>query len=129
MRYLVYIALVAALSGCSKRTLIASEEESFEQFYISFHEDESFQLSRVKFPLEGKLYSLEGSQSWSKKDWIPHVQKVTDITDPDYDTNIIRKELEVIDKVRLRETGFSIERRFQKIKGKWYLVYYQTINL
>lgn len=129
MRYLVCIALVAALSGCSKRTLIASEEESFEQFYISFHEDESFQLSRVKFPLEGKLYSLEGSQSWSKKDWIPHVQKVTDITDPDYDTNIIRKELEVIDKVRLRETGFSIERRFQKIKGKWYLVYYQTINL
>ncbi|WP_421875448.1 DUF4348 domain-containing protein [Marinoscillum sp.] len=117
------------LVGCSKKLNTSRVDESFDEFYDQFHQDVDFQLSRVQFPLEGEYVDLDGEKPWRKEEWEPHVQKVTDISDPEYDTEIIRKETVVIDKVWLRDSGFSIERRFEKLDGKWYLVYYQTINL
>ena len=125
----MYATVVMFMAGCSNKVTISKIDEPFDSFYDQFHSDIYFQLSRVQFPLGGELVSIDGGEPWTKEDWEPHLQKVTDISDPEYDTEIIRKDEEVIDKVWLRDSGFSIERRFEKIKGKWYLVYYQTVNL
>lgn len=125
----MYTLAVMIMASCSKKVAISKIDEPFDAFYDQFHSDAEFQLSRVQFPLEGELVSIDGGEPWTKEDWEPHLQKVTEISDPDYDTELVKKDNEVIDKVWLRDSGFSIERRFQKIKGKWYLVYYQTVNL
>lgn len=125
----IYVAAILILASCSKKVTISKVDEPFDSFYTQFHEDVDFQLSRIQFPLEGELVNIDGGEPWIKEEWEPHVQKVTDITDPEYDTEIIRTEELVTDKVWLRDAGFSVERRFQKIDGKWYLVYYQTVNL
>ncbi|MEQ8473386.1 MAG: hypothetical protein RIC35_19470 [Marinoscillum sp.] len=128
-RLLSFALLLTLAVSCSKKISTSKVAESFDEFYDRFHEDVDFQLKRIKFPLEGEYVSIEGGEPWTKADWEPHLEKVTDISDPDYDTEIIRKEKEVIDKVELRDSGFSIERRFELIEGSWYLVYYQTVNL
>lgn len=115
--------------GCSKKLGTSRVPEQFDEFYDRFHEDLAFQKSRVKFPLEGEYVGADGAKDWKSESWEMHRQKVTDISDPNYDTEIIRKEEEVIDKVQLRDAGLSIERRFQRLDGQWYLVYYKTVDL
>lgn len=130
MKKLAMCALaVMLLASCSKKVAISKVDEPFDSFYDQFHKDLDFQLTRVQFPLEGELVSLDGGEPWTKEDWEPHVQKVTDISDPDYDTEIIKTDTLVTDKVWLADSGFSVERRFKKVNGRWYLVYYQTVNL
>lgn len=123
------LATIIMLAGCSKKLTTSKIDEPFDEFYDRFHEDIDFQMERIKFPLEGENVSLDGGEPWTKDDWEPHLQKVTEISDPDYDTEIIRNDKEVTDKVQLRDSGFSIERKFELINGKWYLVYYETVNL
>ncbi|MEQ9300354.1 MAG: hypothetical protein RIF33_17405, partial [Cyclobacteriaceae bacterium] len=71
----------------------------------------------------------QGTRDWDRSSWEMHRGKVTEITESNYDTEIIRKDDEFIDKVQLRDAGFSIERRFERIKGRWYLVYYEKVDL
>lgn len=124
---LLVLLLILSLSACNKNFLRSPED--FEAFYEKFHQDETFQKERIKFPLKGRYVDVTGEQPWSETEWEMHLQKVTDIAEPDYDTEIIKKEDLVIDKVKLRDSGFYSERRFRLIKGKWYLVYFETVNL
>lgn len=130
LKYLLSLAIAATvLSGCQKKIGIASVDEDFDVFYDRFHAESDFQLDRVVFPLEGTLIDDQGTHQWNRGDWEMHRGKVTEITAAGYDTEIIRKEAEFIDKVTLRDSGFFIERRFQRIKGRWYLVYYDKVDL
>lgn len=124
------LCLIAALlAGCAKHITTSRTSEVFEEFYDRFHADERFQLDRVKFPLAGEYEGPEGSQPWVKSAWEPHKQKVSEISDPQYITDIVKTEGEVIEKVQEDGGGFYSERRFQLIDGKWYLVFYDTVNL
>ena len=114
--------------GCSKK-LTTSRVEQFDAFYDQFHTDAQFQLDRVSFPLEGKYEGPEGSIDWNKQNWEIHRQKVSEISDPNLNTELRRIDDVMIEKVQLRGGGYYAERRFQLIDGKWYLVYYETINL
>ncbi len=123
------IVLVLLISSCQKKIVVTPVDEDFETFYDRFHEEMDFQLDRVAFPLEGQLTDDQGTSSWTREGWEMHRGKVTEITASNYDTEIIRKDGEVVDKVKLRDSGFYIERRFERIKGRWYLVYYEKVDL
>lgn len=129
MKGFLIVCFVLAGLSCSKKSSPAKTAESFDSFYTQFHEDIDFQLKRTKFPLEGGYIDVEGKTPWKESDWEMHKEKVTEINEPNYDTEIIRKEDVVIDKVKLRDAGFYTERRFELIDGKWYLVYYESVNL
>ncbi len=116
-------------TACQKKITIAPVDEDFDAFYDRFHEEEDFQLDRLAFPLEGNLTDDRGTREWDRSSWEMHRGKVTEITESNYDTEIIRKEDEFIDKVQLRDAGFFVERRFERIKGRWYLVYYEKVDL
>lgn len=124
------IAMGMALAvGCSKNLTTSRSVEPFDVFYDRFHTDYSFQRERVVFPLGGAYEGPEGEEQWSLGQWEPHKQKVTEITDPQYDTEIIRTDTEVIERVQEDGGGFYSERRFQLRDKQWYLVYYATVNL
>lgn len=128
--YTFYLLLAAVLfTACQKKIAIAPVDEDFDAFYDRFHEEEDFQLDRVVFPLKGNLTNDQGTRDWDRASWEMHRGKVTEITESNYDTEIIRKDDEFIDKVQLRDAGLSIERRFERIKGRWYLVYYEKVDL
>lgn len=127
--YACVMITVLVAPSCTKRSAPSKTIENFDVFYTKFHEDLSFQLERVRFPLEGHYIDVEGDQAWDKAQWEMHRQKVTDITEPDYDTEIIKEEDAVTDRVKIRDSGFYTERRFELQNGKWYLVYYESVNL
>ncbi|MEM8894114.1 MAG: hypothetical protein AAGC88_06020 [Bacteroidota bacterium] len=126
---LLTIGMILVLGACQKKIAIAPVDEDFETFYDRFHEERDFQLDRVAFPLEGQLTDDQGTSDWTREGWEMHRGKVTEITASNYDTEIIRKDNEVTDKVKLRDAGFYIERRFEQIKGRWFLVYYEKVDL
>lgn len=127
--YYYFIILILLVVSCKTQVSTSGIGEDFDVFYDRFHQDRQFQMERVQFPLEGRNVDADGERSWTRDTWEMHKQKVTAISEPGYDTEIIRKQNEVTDKVKLRDSGFYAERHFEKIRGKWYLVYYESVNL
>jgi hypothetical protein len=123
------LILVVGLNSCQKKLAISAVDEDFDTFYARVHDELDFQLDRGIFPLEGTLTDDSGTHEWSRDGWEMHRGKVTEITASNYDTEIIRKDNEFIDRVKLRDSGFYIERKFERRKGKWYLVYYEKVDL
>lgn len=97
--------------------------EDFEKFYKRFNSDTVFQIKRVKFPLDGYQVDEMGKATWSKKNWVYHAATIYEITDPFYKTSINKEKTSVTDVVEAETGDFYFERRFELIKGKWFLVY------
>ena len=104
--------------------------ENFEEFNKLFHTDSVFQLSRVNFPIEGKLIDGFDRQSWTTKNWelmkIPVSEKASL---SDYRHLVKKNDKIVIEKFWIDNSGIIIERRFRIVDGKWFLVYYNDVNL
>ena len=47
-----------------------SKPENFDKFYNRFHTDSTFQMSRIKFPLQGKIIQGDQETKWSRDNWI-----------------------------------------------------------
>jgi hypothetical protein len=104
--------------------------ESFERFNERFHNDSTFQISRVEFPIGGKYVDDLVSRVWSADNWEILITPVSAITDTThYKHSLVRTDTFVTEKFWIEQSGFKVERRFEKKGGKWYLVYYDDINL
>ena len=89
MKYLpLFISLLLlSLVSChsSKKSINKkSNVEDFESFYTKFHKDESFQMSRIKFPLQGKMVDESGDTKWTKQNWLMMKVKIYDIDKKKY---------------------------------------------
>ncbi len=108
----------------------AVKYENYNTFYNRFHRDSLFQMSRVKFPIGGYFTDTVGEErTWSKTNWIMHRSKIQEA-----DTSIYKVNIESATTVKKEELfieggGFKVERKFQRINGKWFLVYYIDENL
>ena len=104
--------------------------ESFDKFNARFHNDSSFQVSRVEFPIGGKYVDDLVSRIWSADTWEILITPVSAITDTtQYKHSLVRTHSFVTEKFWIDQSGFKVERRFALKGGKWYLVYYDDINL
>ena len=106
--------------------------ESFDSFNTQFHSDSSFQLSRIPFPIDGQNVNDLENTRWSKKNW-EFLKTPVSLT-PDTDTAECRHSLAMSDtmvteKFWIDQSGFKVERRFKLRNGKWFLVYYDDINM
>ncbi len=106
--------------------------QQFDSFYLRFHTDSLFQLSRTIFPLEGKPEQLDttpytDTYFWPKETWILH--HLLDVRDTTYD-----QVFQVVDSTLLREiifhnpSGYSMERRFSYMDDGWHLIYYAPMR-
>jgi len=127
---LVFILTTAILTNCHSTressksyTLKNKSGEDFDKFYERFHEDSVFQVSRVKFPLDGM--SIEGSEiiQWTR-DNLPLLKtKIYDVDTTRYKVTFKKTEKMFTQKVWIEYSEFSSEYRFELIGKKWYLVY------
>ena len=102
----------------------------FIDFYKNFHQDSTYQLGHITFPIPGVLQDTSGLDSvitWTAQNWKLHRQIIPDdLWAVDF---TIPMEGIVIEFVHAREGGFWMERRFARIDSAWMLIYYQGLRM
>lgn len=133
-KYLIVILFVSGglLLSCKNQEANKTvKEESFDRFYAQFHADSLFQMQRIIFPLPGintdEMGSDESEYLWEEEDWEMHYDMNLDTTEFIIEKNIT--DSLAIEKIYKENTGFSVERTFKKLNGKWFLVSYKDVNL
>jgi len=132
-RTLLILGIISAtffIVGCSSsKNIVDKKGEDFDQFYDQFHTDVNFQSSRIVFPLKGAMEDNSGRTSWTKENWIPLKVKIQDVDSSKYKVEYEKMGNRFIQKFSLPGSGFSSEYHFEKIEGRWYLVFAEDINL
>lgn len=101
--------------------------EDFSIFYEKFHGDSSFQLERIKFPLEGlppadTVLASDEQFYWRKDDWTLH--KRIDLSNPNIKHKIKDFEFMMVEVISIQDKMF-IERRFVlSPDDEWFLMFY-----
>lgn len=101
--------------------------EDFTVFYQRFHEDTTYQIAHIPFPISGMKKSAEGiyAEPWKKHEWVfqksPMKFREFEVVMHDYGTFIE----EVI-----QDSGdrFRMKRRFSKLDTSWALIYYEEMG-
>jgi len=106
----------------------SAKAENFDQFYNRFHNDSMFQISRLRFPIEGARVTSNTSEKWTRKNWQMIKTKVFDVDTKQYKATYKKTEDTFTERVWMENSGFSIECRFKLIDGKWWLVYMKDEN-
>jgi hypothetical protein len=105
-----------------------SKVENFDKFYDRFHTDSTFQLSRIKFPLQGGYHTLDNSSKWTPQNWHMMKTRVYDVDKNKYRATYSKTETTFTQKVWIDSAGLFTECRFELIDGKWFLVYMNDEN-
>lgn len=143
MKNSIFIVLAAALiislsnftcgTPQQKQQISDAPFVEFMQFYRQFLEDSTFQMERVLFPLEGVPPRVDsttlasGKFRWQKEDWELH--RPFNFEGSDFEQQFIPFDEDLIIETIVHKSGaYASERRFAKIEGKWYLIYYAGLN-
>lgn len=132
---LFFISMGSCQSGDNKNQTATPEIDKdtpadFQEFYIQFHTDSTYQMEHILFPLDGSPAAEEhnnGDFRWTKEDWKLHSM---DHFDPDrfiVERDIVDSAL-ITEYIRDRNSGFGIKRRFAKFDKEWFLIYYSAMN-
>ena len=129
------VCLLCTVSCKDKKTEDSTKEETvtlpedFLQFYDRFHSDFDFQISRIIFPLEGKLEETgEGGMGyWHADDWTFH--RHFSEKDSHFKRAFSTKGNLVIEIIADASQTFSMERRWAKLQDGWSLIYYRSMEM
>ncbi len=104
--------------------------ETFASFNKRFHSDSGFQLSRIAFPIGGNYITAENSHGWTAGNWELLREPVRETVNINgYKHDLQKSDTTVIEIYWIESSGFRSERRFKQINGKWFLSYYDDIDL
>ena len=110
------------------RTSITVVNEDFDMFYQRFHDDTSFQLKRIKFPVNGGYTDFDTTINWTSINW-EYLKFTSEHIDTSiYNIKFERKRTKVIEQVNCKDCGFSFEMIFNLIGTKWYLTHREDNN-
>ncbi len=113
----------------SSGTASTKKAENFDNFYVRFHKDSLFQVSRVQFPLKGKKENLKGSSSWTKEKWMMIKATSNEVDRNEFNVKTVKNADSYFEGIYCKNCGFSFEMEYRLINGKWYLVYLQEKDL
>lgn len=105
-----------------------SSVEDFDKFYNRFHTDSLFQISRVKFPIDGFCVSSDTVAKWSTQNWLMMRTRIYDVDTTKYKISYNKTDKTFTERVWIENAGLVTECRFELIGGKWWLVYLQDEN-
>jgi len=151
MIYSLFITLLTLIIACKSKAPNTSNSESetqseaiasdqftslppdFKEFYIKFHEDSLYQISKIHFPLEGLPEQADpefiGEEAffWSADQWIFQKNAFPDKKKflTEY-TNVVDMLIE--EKIHDLQFGLTMIRRFSKGSDGWNLIYYAGMN-
>lgn len=102
----------------------------FEVFFEQFHQDTSFQKSRISFPLRGKISSEDGTITdyvYNQENWIVH--KPYDDMGGTFQRSYSETLGIITEKIQTVNAPYRMLRRFAKLGGEWNLIYYESMGL
>lgn len=137
MRLIIFCIQFIFLICCGNKSNLGIQDnrkhiEDFDVFYSRFFQDSTFQRGRINLPLKGSIKYNDGTsikkESWDgkeviitpKKDFFKEYKNLT------YD--LIKSDTLVVEKMWIKNSGFSVERYFKQKSGKWYLDKYNINN-
>ena len=141
MKYVFIMLLLSLCIACGNRTADPSQKMAetvanfgdFEDFYKRFHWDSTFQISRINFPLEGlpqdadSSIIVENNFHWTKENWTMH--RGFEELKNDFTQEFIPFGTDIITERIIHVSGtVGMIRRFARLNGKWYLIYYAGLN-
>ena len=134
IQFLFFLTILFSAFSCKTGKKTATDKsgasiENFDQFYNRFHSDEDFQMSRIRFPIEG--LNIDGNQTttWNKNNWAVLTVRIFDVDKKKFKTTHKKTDNSFEQKVWIEDSGFLAEHKFKLIGKKWYLVYAYDQNL
>lgn len=130
MRKIFFVVAAILIVSCNNQTC-STHDEAFTEFNQKFHTDSLFQMSRIKFPIGGnKVDGWEKRETWDLKNWEMLKSPVSKKNAfKEYQHQASFSDTLVTEKYWIQDSGFSTEVRFKKADGKWFLVYFNDVNL
>lgn len=126
--YIIFLIFICGIISSSCDTT-NSNVEDFDRFYVKFHNDSAFQMSRIKFPLEGKKIEGFTKQQWDEKNWDIIKTQIFDVDTTEFKIEFKKTDTEFFEKCYIPNLGFKSEYKFEIVDKKWYLVYALDSNL
>lgn len=126
------IALGAGLVSCESSIEAPAADAGFTTFYERFLSDEDYQLAHIVFPLEGLPPAMEDAAAarefrWQRTDW--QVHQPLDPVESGFRSSFLALENGLmVEQIRNAEGTYGMERRFARMGGEWYLIYYAGLN-
>ncbi|MBK7009687.1 MAG: hypothetical protein IPN73_16365 [Saprospiraceae bacterium] len=130
------MTLLVISCGRNKQEVQAVEASSlpadFEVFYEKFHKDTAYQVAHILFPLEGQQAkkddgsALDPNFKWQKKGWLMH--KPYDDMGGTFSRSFLSFNDIVTEDIADGTGQFTMTRRFTKMDGEWYLIYYKEMG-
>lgn len=105
--------------------------KDFDEFYLRFHRDTAYQAAHITFPLEGlpsnadSTTIAEGTFRWQRADWVAH--KLIDDKEFTREFNGVG-DMIIVENIRHNSGEYGMVRRWAKMDGEWYLIYYIGLN-
>lgn len=127
--FVFIIPALLTVSCSTSKKLTDKGDESFDSFYDKFHKDDSFQLSRLKFPMEGMIIDGNKKSKWTSKNWSPLKVRIYDVDKKQFKTSFKKSPTTFEQKIWIEDSGFMSEYKFKLIDKKWYLIYAYEQNL
>lgn len=106
----------------------------FEVFYEKFHTDPAYQVEHIIWPLEGLTSSQDTTQkirripkTFQKDQW--EVHKKLDMSSGDFvqEWSFLSEDL-LEETIRYSAAAYGMRRRFARMGGEWYLIYYMDMQ-
>lgn len=136
---LVFFVFVSILACRNKDQQVLDTKENvqtlpsdFEVFYEKFHTDTAFQMAHIVFPLEGRpalrdgAPALDPSFRWEKSTWIIH--RPYDDMGGSFSRSFLFFNDIVTEQIEDGTGQFTMVRRFAKMQGDWFLIYYKEMG-
>lgn len=139
-KFVIFLVLssfyVMHLGAFSKINSYSNGEECFQKFLERFYSDSVFQKNRIKTPLKGYIkywYDDEEivlTDNWSISDlgFISSYNKLKE-SNSRLKHDIREQEGLRVETIFIEQSGFKIQRTYQIINSKWYLIEYIWIDL
>lgn len=132
--YIVCFLLLCLMISCKSEPKLQEQGlQDFPSFYERFHEDSSFQLERITFPLQGlperadSITLAQNNFRWSKEEW--KIQKPIDLSNSQFEQEFLPLSNDlIIEKLSHKKWGLAITRRFARLDDGWHLIYYSGLN-
>ena len=140
MKYgFILILLGLILGACQPKDKSGGSSEisekfaDFEAFYERFHTDSLYQVEHIIFPLEGlpadadSITLATGNYRWEKDSWIMHRRFDQGSNDFEIQLTPVMDDV-IIEKIIHKSGAYGMIRRFARMGGEWYLIYYAGLN-
>lgn len=131
--FLSILLLNSCKKGPDQNLGLDENYADFQDFYVKFHQDSTFQMQHITFPLQGIPDNVANAPDYQEgftfqtSNWV--MNKPINLEESRFKRSLRTIGAQLIVEQLVHESGsYGMERRFAKIDGEWMLIYYQGIN-